>query len=513
MIKKAILVYVFLLIFLGLDLSPCEAQQKQTETQETNNRSVLFPFRSSSDGLIGYINEQGVVVVRPQFAYKDHSTLSNRSHDGRAIVMKKLDPPDPHDANFKYGFIDESGEIVVDLKYDEVEQFSEGLAAVRINNTWGYIDRNGQTAISFRFAHASGFHCGLARVCAFKDSAANVSTTSKYECGFVDKTGKIVIKARDLAFSDFAEGLAVARAADGKFGYIDTEGQMVIPPTFYSAGNFSEGLAEVTFSSDSAGYIDKNGQTVIKGMGDGAFSWGRALIRKLIKIPPYTYGVRYVYINREGRTVIEEKFGKAEDFSEGLAAVSFDDGTDGYIDTDGRKIIGPFYDAEAFHNGLALVVTDEKTKVLIKDKADIGKDYTRQWHITYYKYAYIDRSGKVVFRWMSSLETPPKAGADGPQPGNDPSPVTVKVSSTPPDARVYFIPLALWEGDEKIIDDDARLFQYLKAKNTGTRDAPSTFSVYPDVYIVVVKLNGRKDKRPLDANRFNTNEVDIPLPQ
>jgi hypothetical protein len=160
-----------------------------------------------------------------------------------------------------------------------------------------------------------------------------------------------------------------------------------------------------------------------------------------------------------------------------------------------------------------LVITDKKREVLIREKEDIGADEIYQSHITHYKYAYIDRSGKTIFRWMMSLVTPPIAGASGPQPGNDPSPVTVKVSSTPAGASVYFIPLDFWEGDEGIIDDDARLFQYLKPKNTGPVTAPSEFKVNPQVYIVVIKLHGRKGKRQIDVNRFNSNEVDITLPQ
>ena len=43
------------------------------------------------------------------------------------------------DANGKYGFKNKSGEIVVQAKYQDAFAFSEGLAAVQLNEKWGFI--------------------------------------------------------------------------------------------------------------------------------------------------------------------------------------------------------------------------------------------------------------------------------------------------------------------------------------------------------------------------------------
>ena len=45
--------------------------------------------------------------------------------------------------NGKYGFIDKTGKEIIPLKYDFANCFSEGLALVRLNNKWFYIDKNG----------------------------------------------------------------------------------------------------------------------------------------------------------------------------------------------------------------------------------------------------------------------------------------------------------------------------------------------------------------------------------
>jgi len=48
---------------------------------------------------------------------------------------------------------------------------------------------------------------------------------------------------------------------DGKWGYIDNTGRIVIKPQFDEARDFSEGLARVTIDG-KFGYIDKTGKYV-----------------------------------------------------------------------------------------------------------------------------------------------------------------------------------------------------------------------------------------------------------
>src|SRR6218665_591042 len=56
---------------------------------------------------------------------------------------------------------------------------------------------------------------------------------------------------------------------DRKCGYIDQTGKIVIKPQFDGAGRFQEGLAPVKLGSPW-GYIDKNGKMVINPQFDGA---------------------------------------------------------------------------------------------------------------------------------------------------------------------------------------------------------------------------------------------------
>jgi hypothetical protein len=49
--------------------------------------------------------------------------------------------------NGKWGLIDESGNEIIALKYDEAVPFYHGLAAVCLNGKWGYIDESGKQVI------------------------------------------------------------------------------------------------------------------------------------------------------------------------------------------------------------------------------------------------------------------------------------------------------------------------------------------------------------------------------
>lgn len=86
-------------------------------------------------------------------------------------------------------------------------------------------------------------------------------------------------------------------------------------------------------------------------------SWQRAFAegRAVYGVSPTDFDVdhsKFGYINEKGQVVVPAKFDKAQDFSEGLAAVAFNVGRKskhrferprhwGYIDRDGKSAITP----------------------------------------------------------------------------------------------------------------------------------------------------------------------------
>lgn len=154
----------------------------------------------------------------------------------------------------KFGFINQSGQLVISLPDDvySVRPFSEGLAAIakRVPNTsgnWGFIDESGNVVIRPVFNNAKPFSDGLAAVIVGETKGVIGKV------GYIDKTGQFVIQPQfdtggvesDYAFSN---GLAAVFGQNGKWGYIDKTGKFVIEPEFSAAFPFSEGRALVQLS-------------------------------------------------------------------------------------------------------------------------------------------------------------------------------------------------------------------------------------------------------------------------
>lgn len=240
---------------------------------------------------------------------------------------------------WEWGYIDQTGEIVIAPQFDDAGQFSEGLAYIQQNNKYGFIDQTGEIVIAPQFEDANNFIDGLALV------------KQNDEWSHIDKNGKIVIKHKFNNVGHFSDDLAVFKLRD-KWGYINKIETIVINPQFDYAYSFSEGLAKI-WKNGKYGYIDPKGEIIImpKFENGGNFSEGLAVIKQ---------NGKWGYIDKTGKIVIAPKFDDAERFSNGFAVV-LQDGKWGYIDKTGKIVIAPQFDeASYFSDGLALVKQDGK---------------------------------------------------------------------------------------------------------------------------------------------------------
>ena len=266
-----------------------------------------------------------------------------------------------------YGFIDETGKVVIAPLFRSVEEFREGRAMFRgERGRRGYIDRAGRVAVPARYAYTWNFSEGLAAAC-----------VENHKCGYIDRDGNEVVPFRYWAATHFSEGLALVGLDGEKTAYIDKAGRtaFVLRETEYG-GEFREGLATVRVGvAGKYGYMDRAGRVRIPAQYDDArpFSEGLALVSK---------DGDYGFIDRAGRVVVPLKYAYASSFSEGLAAVTtargrFDAGW-GYIDREGRVRIPLGFDyAAPFSGGLAAI-----------DRNNDGRVVTD---------AYINARGRVVW--------------------------------------------------------------------------------------------------------------------
>ncbi|MEI8389304.1 MAG: TonB family protein [bacterium] len=287
----------------------------------------------------------------------------------------------PIEVDGKYGYINKEGKVVLKPKFDVANDFSEGLASVKIGTLWGYIDNIGRFIIKPKFHIANDFHEGLAAA-GYEKYNYNIVTQI---VGYIDKQGKYVIKPKELGpyIYDFKDGIVAVQSSDAACGYIDRTGKLILDPQKLGYFNmvdgvcieFSEGLLPVEYKG-GYGYINKQGKLVIKtkayfpedfGSEDfipiGSFYNGFAFVRM---------GKNEVYIDKNGEIIKNPPIEAQKDFSEGLVCEYLNDKY-GYTDKSGNIVIKPIFDyAEPFKNGLA--------------RAEIGN-----------KYGYIDKSGKFIW--------------------------------------------------------------------------------------------------------------------
>lgn len=298
----------------------------------------------------------------------------------------------------KWGYIDKTGNMVIEPRFDCAWQFSEGLAPVNIGRQLGYVDKEGNMAIEPQFPYwqiepfPKDRQYGGYEIY-FNDGLARIEVDGRY--GFIDKNGDIVIEPVYEEAYVFCEGLASVYI-NGKWGYIDTYGNMVLETEFDGVGHFSEGLASV-WDKNGIGFINTDGEVVIgpRFLEAGWFSEDRAVVtvgeefgdrvwgyidtegnwavgpepftgeHLLVHQCYFSEGLalfRNGHVDRNGNIVIE---GGGYPFSEGLAlvAVHNEDGflDHGFIDREGNQVIEPRFEyADSFSEGLALVKVNDR---------------------------------------------------------------------------------------------------------------------------------------------------------
>ena len=301
-------------------------------------------------------------------------STSNQADDTRPLF--------PAPIGAYWGFIDNRGKVVIAPRFEAVQPFSEGLAAVKHEGRWGYINRSGSEVIPFRYRTAESFRGGVAIV----DTGV-----VEHPVGVIDASGSWVTQPmfRSLSAADGPGGLLFGQKEPGEGPcFYDRNGNLVLGP--YLLGfPFVEGRARVKLKNEE-GIIDSSGNFLTKqpvAIDGVRFSEGLIAIRRDHKLG---------YMDLDGNIVIEPRYDQGGEFAEGLAPVQLDgrwmlidktgavtaplppevvfaepvsDGLSlvtanvdppnrnfGYVGKNGKWAIKPVWnDANPFHDGLAYV--------------------------------------------------------------------------------------------------------------------------------------------------------------
>ena len=306
---------------------------------------------------------------------------------GTVLLMSTLDlkqqivRPVQIDKNLSISDPEPIPELAPNLSYVEESwqknrEFSEGLCPVNElvweSNKIGFVDRTGRVVIKAQFDQVGDFHEGLARVMAGYPHKG--PTDSQPGWGFIDKTGRYVIQPKLEAADDFVGGIAPVVFAAGKTvgsrpvaGLIDKQGRTIVKiDDITSSNDIPKRFGDIYLvnTSKGKGVIDKAGNWIQK---PGEFEYpseGQSSPDRFTFGPPGP------------SMAVEPFYEKCLPFSKG--------GKVGLLDEQGNVVLPPHRDGElsSFNKGVAKFVhngqtffVDSSGKEIFKNRFDSATNY------------------------------------------------------------------------------------------------------------------------------------------
>jgi len=287
----------------------------------------------------GIIDSNGNIIVPIEFSDIEH-LISKRKTYFKTIVDK---------GKVVFGLVNKKGEIVLEPKYEFIDQFKGGFAKLKLKRkNWKYVNRQMQVFPAESFIQTKNFNEKLAAV------------KTRKGWGFIDEQGNQIIPCRYSDVGNFNEGLAKAKIhipakmfgmikSKRVYALIDKRGSIVYNTNSRVCGDVSNGMIVVK-KGQKYQLVTVKGKKVLPGSYD-----------RIIESPKYQlYGVK----NRgkgaalyNGNAKLIVPFGKYNDFSAFSEGLCFVNGKEqGFVDTNGvMRIKLECKEAKNFHESMAAI--------------------------------------------------------------------------------------------------------------------------------------------------------------
>lgn len=166
-----------------------------------------------------------------------------------------------------FGYKNAEGKVVIEPKFkEEPGRFHDGMALIKEKNIYGYINTKGIAVIPLQFYIATDFHNGVAGVrdYIYREDGAVSTSSMQY---WIDKAGNEVFEVEFLSGSPFYEGYSAVEKgklhiSPNKWSYIDMSGALATDKEFDRCREFKNGYAEVQLN-EKWGMIDKQFELII----------------------------------------------------------------------------------------------------------------------------------------------------------------------------------------------------------------------------------------------------------
>lgn len=208
------------------------------------------------DGLYGYMDTSGEIVLEAQYDWAD------AFDDGYAEVGL-LDEPE------QFVVIDRQGNVVVSGidEYGCLGLIDGALWIDWPDDTWGLVNQDG--TVRCRFAYPEGVYSEW-----LEEAAADGPLWLRYDLGdgeylwgLLSRDGEILVQPQwTLHMDALSTDLMGWQAAglDGKWGYLDAYGEPVLPFVYAAAAHFEGALARVRLDETTHAWINRSGEVVYR---------------------------------------------------------------------------------------------------------------------------------------------------------------------------------------------------------------------------------------------------------
>jgi len=313
-----------------------------------------------------------------------------------------------------YGLLDINGKVILQNKYSSVGEFYGNIASVGkdedgdgFSDIYAAIDKSGKIITDFKYDEITSTYNNLIKVGIATENQDTYYT--EYLYGFIDETGKEIIKCKYNYLADFYEGYAVAGMYDEYYylyyGIIDDTGKEITEFIYSNIGYLSNGLFSA-YKDSRYGYIDKNGKVFIDFQYEFAydFSEGKALVGNY---DYNTYVYDYFFIDKNNKRLTSNVFSSAGNYFEGISiAYNY---ADSYNYSDGYDYD---YDYENYNYNYSYNILKYNGEPLVEDTfsystyfddRDIIKVGKKTGENNAEIYTYLTKSGVELFPYLYQI--------------------------------------------------------------------------------------------------------------
>ncbi|OPZ91856.1 MAG: KWG Leptospira [Firmicutes bacterium ADurb.Bin419] len=332
----------------------------------------MFSFfqGTSSDRQYGYMDLKGNIVIPPSYSYCS-SFVNDKAcvglNDGKyALINKKGEiltyinefttlteasegmEPFYNEADKKWGYKNEAGEVVIPSQFEHVEKFEDGLAVVessigQYETFFGVIDIKGN--FIFKPEYISIDYLGNGFFSACKGEAHNLTYSSFFPKAIFDKQGKQLTDFKFFNVEKYNEKFATCSDGNSTF-IIDMQGNLVENmPKVEGTGKFvlNKDLIRLDIDDIVSAYYSPDGKIIWKS--DDTIDFGDGIRIETLRYRKdyYTNTIYPQVKNLSSKSVedainnrLKEEFiGKSEDANEEKT----EDSEDNYLSTTTKSFL------------------------------------------------------------------------------------------------------------------------------------------------------------------------------